>query len=214
MPKIRTITQFIDILDTEMGWRMKEISAFKIAAQSGGINQKVFVRAGLTLVYAHWEGFIKTASESYLGFVDGQGHTYRDLKSCFAVFGLKNRLVLLTESRKSAPNIEAFEFVYGEMGKIAKMSLSSAIDTESNLTSKVLANIAVSLDIATTPYETKFNLIDESLVRRRNIIAHGEYLDLKADDFLKLADEIVQVMREYKTDLENAALLKAYMRSG
>jgi hypothetical protein len=213
MPKIRTLMQLQEVLDAEMGWRIKEISAFKIAAKAGGVTQKMFVRAGVALVYAHWEGFIKRASENYLSYVDNQGHTYRDLKSCFAVFGLKGRLALLTDSRKFQPNIEAFEFVLGEMDKTAKMSMPSAIDTESNLTSKVFANIATSLDISTTPYRTKFNLIDESLVRRRNKIAHGEYLDLGLGDFLTLANDVIQMMRDYKTDLQNAASLEAYKRS-
>jgi hypothetical protein len=212
MPKIRTLTQLQEALDADMGWRIKEFSAFKIATKAGGVNQKTFVRAGVALVYAHWEGFIKKASENYLSYVDNQGHTYRALKSCFAVFGLKGRLALLTESRKSKSSIEAFEFVLGEMDKPVKMSMSSAIETESNLTSNVFANIATSLDISTAPYETKFKLIDESLVRRRNKVAHGEYLDLGVEDFLTLANEIIQMMRDYKTDLENAASLEAYKR--
>ena len=61
-------------------------------------------------------------------------------------------------------------------------------------------------------YETKFNLIDESLVRRRNKVAHGDYLDLGAADFRSLADEILQMMRDYKTDLQNAASMAAYRR--
>ena len=193
-----------------MGWRIKELSTFKLAAKADGANRKVFVRAGIALVYAHWEGFIKAASEAYLNFVDNQGHLYRDLKSCFAIFGLKGKLVLLVQSRQAKPNIEAFDFVLGELDKPARMNLSGAIDTESNLTSKVFANIAASLDIATTGYETKFKLIDESLVRRRNRVAHGEYLDLDANDFRTLADEVLQIMRDYKTDLQNAASMATY----
>jgi hypothetical protein len=52
------------------------------------------------------------------------------------------------------PNIEAFDFVISELDKRARMNMSGAIDTDSNLTSKVFANIAHSLDIATTAYET------------------------------------------------------------
>ena len=137
---------------------------------------------------------------------------YRDLKSCFAVLGLKGKLTLLSDSRQAKPNIEAFDFVLGELDKPARMNMSSAINTESNLTSKVFANIAASLDIATTWYETKFNLIDESLVRRRNKVAHGDYLDLGAADFRTLADEVLEMMRNYKTDLENAASIAAYRR--
>jgi hypothetical protein len=212
MAKIRTLTQLQIVLDTEMGWRIKEIADFRLATKAQTTSSRTFIRAGVALVYAHWEGFIKAASEHYLNFVDNQGHIYRDLKTCFAVFGLKGRLALLSDSRKAKPNIEALEFVFAEMDKPAKMAMSNAIDTESNLTSSVFANIAASIDISISSYETKFNLIDESLVKRRNKVAHGEYLDLSTAEFIALADEILQMMRNYKIDIENAASLQSYKR--
>lgn len=210
--KIHTLTQLQEVLDAEMSWRIKEISAFKLATKADGINRAVFLRAGVALVYAHWEGFIKIVSEAYLNFVNCQNYVYRDLKSCFAIFGLKGKLATLADSRHAKANIEAFDFLIGELDRPAKMRMASAINTESNLTSKVFANIATSLDITTTPYETKFNLIDESLVKRRNKVAHGEYLDLSAEDFRTLADEVLEMMRNYKTDLQNAASMETYRR--
>jgi hypothetical protein len=213
MAKIRTLTQLQETLDIEMSWRIKEISDFKLVSKRQSGTSHTFTRAGVALVYAHWEGFIKGASEAYLNFVNNQGHLYRDLKTCFALFGLKGRLTLLTSSRRAKLNIEALDFVFAELDKPAKMAMSSAIDTEANLTSKVFANIAASLDISISSYETKFNLIDESLVNRRNKVAHGEYLDLSPTDFVVLADEVLQMMRSYKTDIENAASLQSYKRS-
>jgi len=212
MAKIRTLTQLQEALDAEMSWRIKEISHFKLATKTQPNTSRTFVRAGVTLVYAHWEGFIKSASESYLNFVENQGHKYRDLKTCFAVFGLKAKLVALRDSRKAKPNIDVLDFVISEIDRPAKMGMSSAIDTESNLTSKIFSNIATSLDISTSSYETKFKLIDESLVHRRNKVAHGEYLDLPLEEFMNLADEVLQMMRSYKTDIENAASLQGYRR--
>lgn len=212
MAKIRTLMQLQEALDAEMSWRIREIAHFKAATKAQTSTSSTFIRAGVALIYAHWEGFIKAASQYYLNFVDSQGHIYRDLKTCFAVFGLKGKLTLLSDGRKATPNIEALDFVLTEMDKPAKLNMATAIDTESNLTSKVFSNIAASLDISTMPYETKFNLIDESLVRRRNRVAHGEYLDLPAADFVLLADEVLQMMRHYKTDIENAASLRSYRR--
>ncbi|MBX9456902.1 MAG: hypothetical protein KL863_13195 [Rhizobium sp.] len=212
MSKIRTLSQLQETLDASMGWRIREISTFRIASKKEGAEQKALIRAGVAMVYAHWEGFIKSASENYLNFVNNQGHRYRDLKTCFVVFGMKSRLALLADSRKSKATIEAMDFVLAELDKPAKMVLSSAINTESNLTSTVFANIATSIDVPIDRYETKFNLIDESLVGRRNSIAHGEYLDLKSEEFLQLADDVLTLMRWYKTDLENAASLASYKR--
>lgn len=212
MAEIRTLSQLQDTLDAEMGWRVKEIGAFNFASRANGPERKFYIRAGIALMYAHWEGFVKRASEHYLNFVDHQGHTYRELKSCFAVFGLKGKLELLTASRKAFSNIEAFDFIFAELGERARMSLSSAINTESNLTSRVFTNIANSLDIDISAYETKFNLIDESLVNRRNKVAHGEYLDLGGREFGELVAEVLAIMRGYKTNLENAASLQGYKR--
>lgn len=212
MPDIRTLEQLQAALDKEFSWRIKEIGAFNVASKANNQQAKYFVRAGVALVYAHWEGFIKTSSEMYLSYVGSRHLKYRDLKSCFALFGLKAKLSTLAESRKTSPNISAFEFILDGMDETARMNLSSAINTESNLTSKVFENIASSLDIDPRTYDTKFNLIDESLVKRRNQIAHGEYLDISSKEFGHLSAEVIGLMRLYKTDLENAASLEAYKR--
>ena len=212
MAEIRTLDQLQDALDSEMGWRVKEIGAFSLASKGGSPERKFFIRAGVTLVYAHWEGFIKASSEQYLSFVHHRGHTYRELKSCFAVFGLKGNLQTLSDSRKTNPNIKAFDFILSQLGKPAHMQMSSAINTESNLTSKVFTNIATSLDIDVERYSTKFNLIDESLVNRRNKVAHGEYMDLGGKEFGELVVDVLQLMRDYKTDLLNAASMESYKR--
>jgi len=60
--------------------------------------------------------------------------------------------------------------------------------------------------------DTRFNLIDESLLKRRNNIAHGEYLDLGAEDFLTLVDDVTMLMRSYKNDVSNAASTRSYRR--
>lgn len=164
------------------------------------------------MVYAHWEGFIKSASEGYLEFVNNQGLTYRELKTCFVVFGMKGKLAQLGDSKQAKTNIDVLDFVMGELDKPAKMVLSNAIRTESNLTSTVFRNIALSIDVPIDRYEARFPLIDESLVNRRNGIAHGEYIGLEPDEFINLASEVHTMMRWYKTDLENAASLGLYKR--
>lgn len=212
MAKIRTLGQLQDLLDQSLGWRLKDVSNLKIAAKSGGISRKTFIRAGIPLVYAHWEGFIKEASIAYLNFVDNQGHTYTELKSYFALFGLKGKLDTLGDSKKTRANLEALEFIISRLGDKSQLQLAHAVNTEANLTSRVFGNIAASLDLSTDAYETKYNLIDESLVDRRNRVAHGEFLDLEVPDFLDLSEEVLNMMRSYKNDVLNAAASEQYKR--
>jgi hypothetical protein len=99
------------------------------------------------------------------------------------------------------------------MEKRTNMTLDSAINTESNLSSKVFDNILTSVGFSSSSYEARYNLIDQSLLERRNKIAHGEFLDINADEWRTLADEVVSIMNNYKTDIENSASLALFKRS-
>lgn len=210
---IRTLNGLQDALDKEISWRLKEIADMKLAVrQIESIKKKTVVRAGTPLLYAHWEGFIKNAAKFYLEYVDYQGHNYEELANCFVIIGLKKKLVGIAQSKQANANNEALEFIRREMGSKSCLTLDSAIRTESNLSSSVFENICYSVGISHSWYETKYNLIDESLLKRRNMIAHGEYLDLNEEQYRDLADEVIGLLRNFKTDVENAASLKSYKR--
>jgi hypothetical protein len=145
--------------------------------------------------------------------VNGQSLTYRELRSCFIVFGVKRKINDLVSSKNSSVSIATVEFLRDELDERAQLKIESAIRTEFNLSSKVFANIAKSIGISTQSYESRYHLIDESLLNRRNHIAHGEYLDVDSEGFRELADEILYLLRLYKTDIENAVSLKEYKLS-
>jgi hypothetical protein len=214
MSKIRTLDQLQTILDSDFSWRLKEIATLKIIVRSSdNLSRSTAVRASIPLLYGHWEGFIKNSSTHYLDYVNGQSLTYRELKSCFIVFGVKRKINDLVSSQNSSVSIATLEFLRDELDERAKLNIESAIRTESNLSSKVFANIAKSIGINTQGYESRYHLIDESLLNRRNHIAHGEYLDVDSEGFRELADEILYLLRSYKTDIENAVSLKEYKLS-
>ena len=124
--------------------------------------------------------------------------------------GVKRKINDLISSKNSNVSISTLEFLRDELNERAKLKIESAIRTEFNLSSKVFDNIAKSIGLSTQAYEARYNLIDESLLSRRNYIAHGEYLDVDSDGFRDLADEMLLLLRSYKTDIENAASLEDY----
>ena len=214
MRRIRTQIHLQDYLDAEIGWRTKEIANMKSAVKSSAfVSEGTMVRAGIALLYAHWEGFIKSAATAYIDYIANQELTYAELQSCFVVFGLKKKLNELTESRKSAASIAALDFVRDQLGQKARLNAESAIDTASNLSSAIFHNILLAIGFDPSGYEARFNLIDESLLRRRNHIAHGEYLDVRSEDWSRLADEILHMIRQFKTDIENAMSQSSFRQS-
>lgn len=214
MSKMRTVSDVQDVLDKEYAWRLKEISDVRSMIRTADdVRQRTLIRAGIPLLYAHWEGFVKIASETYLNYVSNRRHKYNELKSCFIVWGLKGRLNELSQSGNAHRNSEIIEFILNEMDSRANIPHKGVIDAASNLSSSVFANIAFSIGISTDSYETKYHFIDESVLRRRNQIAHGDYLDVGAADYQDISDEVLGLLRTYKTDIENALNLDLYKRS-
>lgn len=211
MSKIRSQDQLQDALDTELGWRVKEVLTLKLRIRAANsLPQATLIRAGIALLYAHWEGFIKAASLAYAEYVATRGLRFEELRPCFVVLGLRGRLQVLSASKKASASAEALDFIQKRLGRTASFNPETAIDTESNLSSKVFENILNSIGLDESYYAPFYNLIDESLLKRRNKVAHGEYLDLEVKDWAGLADTIVMLLRAFKTDVQNAATLGAY----
>lgn len=214
MKRLQTQNQLQDFLDTELGWRVKEISALKAAVKSSVyISEKTLVRASISLLYAHWEGFIKCAATAYVTYVNNQGLSYSELQTCFVVLGLKKTLHDVQQSKQSELNATLVDFLRDGLSGKSKLKIDTAINTESNLSASVFENILQSVGFSTVPYEAKANLIDESLLKRRNTIAHGEYIDVAKEDWAVLADEVLQMLRQFKTDIENAMALSSFKRA-
>jgi len=213
MSKIRTTSQLQEFLDHEFAWRLKEIHDIRSAARRADIaSQKTFMRAGVALLYAHWEGFVKAGAEGYVNYLSCTGLRYSELKSCFVALGLRVHLHKAGSSGKSEAGITAIEFIMNNLNTPADLPLRNAIDTESNLSSAVFRNIVGWIGIDSGRYATRFTLLDESLLKRRNRIAHGQHLELDSAAFSQLVDQVLEMLRWFKTDLENAMATKAFMK--
>ena len=213
MTKIRTANQLQDVLDQEFSWRLREIHDIRSAARAAGsASQKTFIRAGVTLLYAHWEGFVKAGADAYVNYLSCRGLQNSEMRSCFVALGLKSRIHDLMSSKRSIASVSALDVILAELEKPANLPMRDSIDTHSNLGSSVFKDIAGWIGLDTRPYSTKFNLLDERLLKQRNRIAHGRYLELDQSVFSDLVDQIVELLRWFKTDIENALVTKAFMK--
>lgn len=212
--KIRTAEQLLEHLDSDMAWRVKELHELRSAVQGAkGKNVDAHVRAGVAMLYAHWEGFVKSASNAYISYLSFRRDTLRELKPCFVALGMKSRMAAAQESMTSAVAVSAVSFLLDELDKPIKLPTSDAISTQSNLSSAVFINIVGWIGIDPAQYSTRFALIDKTLLETRNGIAHGEYLVINAVRFDTLVTEILEMLRWFKTDIENAAVRKAFLRA-
>jgi hypothetical protein len=107
-------------------------------------------------------------------------------------------------------HIRVVEFFATKLHEAGVIPYKSAISTRSNLSSVVLSQIISTLGLDYAPYTTKSEIVDEKLLDSRNSIAHGEYLRVDSSDYARLHEEVIAMLEEFRTQIENAAAMKAY----
>ena len=99
-----------------------------------------------------------------------------------------------------------------DLAETARIDWDTAIDTRANLNSDAFREILVSIGLEEARYSTKGALIDQRLLRNRNVISHGGYLSIQLEDYNELHTEVVQMVEWFRNDVENAAVTAAYRR--
>jgi len=214
MNKIRSPSQLSDLLDEEIAWRKKELTTVNFMISSRRKHErKVLLRSAICALYAHWEGFVKATATAYVCFVATQGLKYSELTPNFIALGLRSRISSAGLAKKLAPYAELTTYLLFGLAAKANIPWNEAIDTQSNLSSEVLHDILCALGLDGTSYLTKKALIDESLVRNRHQVAHGQHLDIEQSDYELVYGEVIRLMEQFRTDVENAASLQSYRNS-
>lgn len=203
MSKIRTIDELQNKLDQEFSWRLVEISYLKsVLAKTPEKKKTALIRACVPILYAHWEGFVKQSAKFYLNYVSCQRLKYKELNDCFVAVGLMRELSAYGSKNGSLSSVNFFR---KKMNDVAVFPKDGVINTKSNLNSEVMNDILSMIGFDNKNYQTKNNFIDESLLARRNSIAHGEYVDLSFDSYEDISDTVISLLRQFKNDIENNA---------
>ncbi|MFD2724631.1 MAE_28990/MAE_18760 family HEPN-like nuclease [Hyunsoonleella rubra] len=212
--KIRTTEELYNKLSEDLSWRKKELTLFKSridTADEKRLNSEI--RAGIVMLYSHWEGFIKNATSYYLIYVKQLKLNYSDLAPCLLTLSLKSKLLEFNNNYNHEENLKFVDFFQNNLNQRAFWNLEKAVDTKSNLNSEVLQNILSVVGISFHDFELKSNLIDEKLVKNRNTIAHGNYLSFTKNDYKNLHAEIVGMVNNIFNQITNLAVLKKYKNS-
>jgi len=213
--KIRTTEQLIDGVAAEISWRRKELTDLRYLLASAIGNrarEETMTRAGVAMLYAHWEGFVKAIAEMYLEFVCMQRCKNSELADNMLAVVLRSYFHALGASNKIQASVALVEFFRTGMQKRSTLPYRRVVRTEANLSSTVLLEILRTLGLETTDYESKRHLIDNQLLAKRNHIAHGSALELEPDDYLQLHDEILALINLLRNQIENAAVTGRYLQ--
>jgi len=73
-------------------------------------RHSALIRSGICILYAHWEGFVKLASNSYLEYVAMQKLRYDQLSSNFLALAMKTKLNEARDTNKPSLYIPVCDF--------------------------------------------------------------------------------------------------------
>ena len=218
--KIRSVLELSDSLDTASAWRTRELAALRnvIETRDRPGEGAMLRRSAVPLLYGHWEGFAKHAATAYLELVGRQQRPWRELKPNFMAIAARGAFKMAAdaaESRCTSEYLRRFELILAQRDEPVTLSLlavRNAVSTESNLSSRILRDVLDTVDI---PYEQvvgqKGLLIDGSLLRHRNRIAHGERSEVDHATYVQLHDLVIGLISDLKETIVSRARDRAYL---
>jgi MAE_28990/MAE_18760-like HEPN len=217
--KIHSLEDLEKRLSEDLVWRKRELADLKSLIETRNFSpskQNAVLRSGVALLYAHWEGFIKTAANSYLEFVSRQQLLNKDLAINFVAIAMKTELDKAQSTNKATIYTEVTAFILTQANQRSSVPYEGIVSTNANLSSTVLREITCSLGLDYSFYQSKDKIIDEKLLSRRNKIAHGEslpYLSLDREEYQHIQEEILAMMEDFRTQVENNASQRLFCRT-
>jgi proline dehydrogenase len=212
---IRSVDELASFLTEELKWRTQELDNWKSMIRRCRPHQRTgAIRAGIALLYAHWEGYVKEAARSYLEYVGRKGMSIGELSDELAAVALRNTLGRGEQSKLSSDHTALVAAIRNELQEKARINYDrSMIRTRSNLSFENFSDIMHSVGCDADRHELQRSLINNRLLKNRNDIAHGRDLVIQHEDWLELDTRVVAILRDVRDQLIDAATNQSYRRS-
>ena len=217
--KIKDLFDLEKKIDNELAWRKKELTSIKVDVESSETKEKSeqsrAIRSGIAMLYAHWEGAIKSIAEYYLIYVSGLNLKYGELKSNFLAIAMKCSLNEFEDTKKASIHNKLIDDIYSKKNEFSKIPCKNIIKTDSNLKMDIFKEITATIGIDDNPYMLKKMLVDNRLLGNRNKIAHGERIEMLdgiscVSDYIQLHITIVELIDNFAQNIREAARNEDY----
>lgn len=212
---VRTINELQDALDSTLSWRRVELSALKgLIEQHESRSQNLpagrsLRRAGVAMLYAHWEGYTKECLQAYVDFLVRRRPKLSELNDGLLQTALLHALRRADSGDDAARHLLVEAIRKG--GEVrSQLPKTHMVNTQSNLRSGVLMSLLSDFGLDTRAFELREQLIDRRLCDIRNSIAHGRDACPKIGEFSDLHSEVMCMMEEIRDLILAAARTGGY----
>jgi hypothetical protein len=203
---------FENQIDLELDWRFDELASIKIQIATTIRNSQAeisLLRAAWALLYAHYEGFIKTQVRAYLELIENKQVNRTILCEPLVVFSLKHEFNRL---RSQCTDFELFHEgklnfptgmvtpIHFERNKQNEIKLPGENSLTVDAVQECLQLIGLSVKFVTTERQ-RLN----ALVFRRHEIAHGKKsLVRNREEYFEFARIVTGAMVEFAIEMVEA----------
>lgn len=159
----------VDEISINNDWRDGEFAKYK--ANSLNVEEQLWCRMCIPMIYAHWEGFVVDALKIMLKHLNQLGLQSTQLPTNLVVVSMGDSYRTLSGKQSFEQRINFTQSFNELLDKPVKFK--TKVDTKSNLKSNVFEDLCVAFGFDSSKFEGQLHDIDR-LVHIRNSIAHGE----------------------------------------
>ncbi|QLV85448.1 hypothetical protein HV263_23970 (plasmid) [Enterobacter cloacae] len=211
---------FQNFVQSDLGWRKREMSTIKgFVFSSTGLNQHTYVRAGIALLYSHWEGHIKQCSCEYINYLNKLGVKLSSLSENNITSYMYYKFSLLNGSKQITSYTDIYNSISNNLtAEVFNIPPKSIIRTESNLKVRRLEDILHVIGIDNSAFMACKTQIDSQLLHHRNGISHGERTDglqsttLSTASYSTLHDKIIELIGLFSDAIIDHVINDKYMK--
>ncbi|WP_416530804.1 MAE_28990/MAE_18760 family HEPN-like nuclease [Streptomyces coelicoflavus] len=208
---MRTPGEIEDALNQDLAWRRTELHSMLAQIRvASGPALNCLCRAGVALLYAHWEGYSKKALSDYLRYVARRKLKASELVDCFVAMAFEAKIAKEQDMSRTRRSIYRITLLREDSRP--HIPSGDGVDTQSNLNSDLCFEIMHSLGLDPSAFETKRMLMDYSLLAARNKIAHGEYIDINPEDYETLHYEVISMIETMRNIIMDAVDNRKYRK--
>jgi len=224
--KIRSLEELLDNLNDDILWRKKEIADMKLTIEI--MNKPAYlIRAGFVMLCAHFEGFIRYASNAYIAYISAQRLKTLELNKNFHAITLRfhnsNLFSIRSEKVKTTVIKQLIDKYHELLEKEFVLKISDdnipfidednpAIHTESNPTSTVLKEISSILGLDyDSLFRSREHFIDGELLNPRHQIAHGRNRPIRYESYIEVYNYVLLIIDNYLDAIMFEANSESYL---
>lgn len=168
-------------INQDMIWRLNELREYENILNNLNVYDedttlydkqiKIILKSMLPMVYAHWEGFVKSSTEILFRYLNSLQLSSTKFNQVYLATAYEQDLIKTPDIINFEKRVEHLNCLYDKFEQFVNFGLK--IDTESNLNSKVLKKICKRLKLDEMWIDT-YNSELNRLLEYRNKIVHGE----------------------------------------